>query len=195
MSKIKEDKSSHNLNDIIKNDIKAPSDLGLLKCVQCGMCTSVCPAAAHTDYNPRDLVKKVLDNEEDIISDDKIWHCFYCYSCHSVCPVNNSPCIINQILRQKAIDKGIAKEHVEPFVAYGETFLEIGIGGMPKKFFFDLNRDIEGYLDIKSEIDKTREELSLGPIQMPKKYIKEVNELLKNSNFQKRLKKLKDDED
>lgn len=192
MNNIKKDKCS-NLYNIIKNDLKAPDDLGVLKCVQCGMCTSVCPAATHSDYNPRDIVKNVLDNNENIISDDRIWNCFYCYSCHSVCPVNNSPCIINQILRQIAIDEGIAKEHIEPFITYGETFLEIGIGGMPKSFFIDLNRDIEGYLDIKSEIYKTREDLSLGHIRMPKECIEEVNELLKNANFQKRLKKLKDE--
>lgn len=193
MNNTKIDKNSSGLSNIIKKDLKAPKDLGLLKCVQCGMCTSVCPAAAHSDYNPRDMVKSVLNNDEDIVSDDKLWDCFYCYSCHSVCPVNNSPCIVNQILRQIAIDQGIAKKHIGPFVAYGETFLEIGIGGMPKSFFMDLNRDIEGYLDIKSELEKTREELSLGPIQMPKKYVKEVNELLKKSNFQKRLKELKEE--
>lgn len=191
MKNLKKGKYSSSLYDIIKNDLKSPIDLGLLKCVQCGMCTSVCPAAAHSDYNPRDIVKNVLNNDKDIISDDKIWNCFYCYSCHSVCPVNNSPCVINQILRQIAIDQGIAKKHIEPFVTYGETFLEIGIGGMPKSFFMDLNKDIKGYLDIKSELSKTRENLSLGPIQMPKKCIKEVNKLLKNSNFHNRLKKIR----
>ena len=193
MKNTEKDNNSPTLYDIIKSDLKAFEDLGLLKCAQCGLCTSVCPAALHSDYNPREIVRNVLDNNEDIISDDILWNCFYCYSCHSVCPSNNSPCVINQILRQIAIDQGIGKEHIEPFITYGETFLKIGIGGMPKSFFMDLNRDIEGYLEIKSELDKTRKKLSLGPIQMSEKNIKEVNELLKKSNFQKRLKKLKKD--
>lgn len=191
MNDIKRYNSKKNLSDIIKNDLKAPKDLGLLKCAQCGMCTSLCPAATHSDYNPRDMVEKVLKNDEDIISDEKIWNCFYCYTCQSICPVNNSPCVINQILRQISINKGIANEKIQPFLAYGETFLEIGIGGMPKSFFIELNNDIEGWLDLKTELDVIRENLSLGPVKMPKESIDEVNQLLKKAKFHDRIKKLK----
>ena len=185
------DKYSINLSKEILNSIEAPKDLGLLKCIQCGMCTSLCPAAAHTDYNPRDLIAKILNNDESIIEDDKIWNCFYCYTCQSVCPVKNSACLANQIIRQIAIDRGIAKEKVKPFVTYGETFLDIGIGGMPKSFFMDLNKDIDGWLDLKTELDNIREELSLGPVKMPKKSIEEVNLLLKKAKFHKRMEKMK----
>ncbi|MPL86182.1 hypothetical protein SDC9_32159 [bioreactor metagenome] len=184
-------RKSINLPKEILNSIEAPKDLGLLKCIQCGMCTSVCPAAAHSDYNPRDIVYKVLKNDETIISDEKIWDCFYCYTCQSVCPVKNSVCLINQVLRQIAINKGIAKKHVSPFVTYGNTFLDIGIGGIPKSFFMDLNNDIDGWLDLKTNLDKIREDLSLGPVKMPKKSIKEVNLLLKKAKFHKRMEKMK----
>jgi Heterodisulfide reductase, subunit C len=40
--------------DVIAN-VKNTKEDGLLKCVQCGMCTSTCPAARHSDYNPRDI--------------------------------------------------------------------------------------------------------------------------------------------
>lgn len=40
---------------------------------------------------------------------------------------------------------------------------------MPKSFFMDLNKDIDGWLDLKTDLDKIREELSLGPVKMPKK--------------------------
>ncbi|BBL61133.1 heterodisulfide reductase, subunit C [Methanobrevibacter arboriphilus JCM 13429 = DSM 1125] len=186
-----DDKYSINLSKEILNSIEAPKDLGLLKCIQCGMCTSLCPAAAHTDYNPRDLIAKILNNDESIIEDDKIWNCFYCYTCQSVCPVKNSACLANQVIRQIAIDRGIAKEKIKPFVTYGETFLDIGIGGMPKSFFMDLNKDIDGWLDLKTDLDKIREELSLGPVKMPKKSIEEVNLLLKKAKFHKRMEKMK----
>ena len=74
----------------IIHDVKNSKDEGVLKCVQCGMCTSTCPAARHSDYNPRDIIERVLEGDMSILEDDLIWNCFYCYTCHSVCPVGNS---------------------------------------------------------------------------------------------------------
>ena len=56
--------SSHkdDLAHRIKNDIKASPDLGLLRCVQCGMCASTCPASRHSNYDSRVVIKRVLDN-------------------------------------------------------------------------------------------------------------------------------------
>ena len=51
----------------VLSDIKASSDLGLLRCVQCGLCTSMCPASKHSDYDAREIIKRVLDNDESII--------------------------------------------------------------------------------------------------------------------------------
>ncbi|MDR2545379.1 MAG: 4Fe-4S dicluster domain-containing protein [Methanobrevibacter sp.] len=174
----------------ILSNLKASDDMGLLRCVQCGMCTSVCPGAKGSNYNPRDMVEKVLEGEESIINSEEIWNCFYCYTCHSVCPVGNSPCEINQILRQIAIDEGIVNDKVGIFAGYGDSFLDIGIGAMPKRFFMELNEDIEGWLDFKSELEEIRNELGLGPITIPKKSIEEINVLLKKVGFDKRIEKM-----
>ncbi|MDR2624019.1 MAG: 4Fe-4S dicluster domain-containing protein [Methanobrevibacter sp.] len=175
----------------ILHDLKASENMGLLRCVQCGMCTSSCPGAKNSGYNPRDMVKRVLEGDESIINDEEIWNCFYCYTCHSVCPVGNSPSEVNQILRQTAIDKGIVKDKVGPFAVYGDSFLDIGIGAIPKSFFMELNEDIEGWLDLKSELEEIRGELGLGPITIPNESIKEVNTLLKKVGFNKRIEKMK----
>ena len=90
----------------IIEDVKNSKEDGVLKCVQCGMCTSTCPAARHSDYNPRDIIERVLDGDTSIIDDDNIWNCFYCYTCHSVCPVGNSVCEVNQILKPIVIESG-----------------------------------------------------------------------------------------
>ena len=87
----------------IIEDVKNSKEDGVLKCVQCGMCTSTCPAARHSEYNPRDIIERVLDGDVTILEDENIWNCFYCYTCHSVCPVGNSVCEVNQILKQFAI--------------------------------------------------------------------------------------------
>lgn len=100
---------------IIKNP-KSSEDLGLLRCVQCGMCTSVCPAARHSDYNPRNMIERVLEGDETIIEDETLWQCFYCYTCHSICPVGNSACEVNQVLKQIAFDEDLIDEKLKPFL-------------------------------------------------------------------------------
>lgn len=178
------------LTETILKDLKASKNLGLNKCIQCGMCTSVCPAARHTDYDPRIISKRVLDEDETLIKDDIIWNCFYCYTCHSICPVNNSVCEINQILRQKTIEKGNLKQIVS-FLTYGESFLELGIGSIPSEFFNDLVKIIgEEYLDLKVNIEEVRDELKLGKLSLPDKDMDDMKNILKKTGFTERLGKI-----
>ncbi len=192
MNTLKIDENSFELAEDIIKDLKASKDLGILKCIQCGMCTSVCPAARHTDYDPREIVKRVLDKDETLILDDILWNCFYCYTCHSVCPVNNSVCEITQILRQKAIDNGKGKPKVAPFSAYGESFLEFGLGSIPSNFFDDLIKDFgKEWLELKINIEDIREDLNLGSMFLPKKDVDDINKILEKTGFKNRLNKLR----
>ena len=192
MNTLKIDENSFELAEDIIKDLKASKDLGILKCIQCGMCTSVCPAARHTDYDPREIVKRVLDKDETLILDDILWNCFYCYTCHSVCPVNNSVCEITQILRQKAIDNGKGKPKVAPFSAYGESFLEFGLGSIPSNFFDDLIKDFgKEWLELKINIEDIREDLNLGSMFLPEKDVEDINKILEKTGFKNRLNKLR----
>jgi heterodisulfide reductase subunit C1 len=192
MNTLKIDENSFELAEDIINDLKAPKDLGILKCIQCGMCTSVCPAARHTDYDPREIVKRVLDKDETLITDDIIWNCFYCYTCQSVCPVSNSPSVINQILRQRAIDNGKGKPKVAPFSAYGESFLEFGLGSIPSNFFDDLIKDFgKEWLELKINLEDIREDLDLGSMFLPEKDVEDINKILEKTGFKNRLNKLR----
>lgn len=179
----------------ILDNPKTSKEIGLLKCVQCGMCTSTCPSAKNSDYNPRDMIEKVLEGNEDIISDKNIWKCFYCYTCHSICPVGNSACEVNQVLRQIAISKGIGIEEVSPFSGFGDSMLNLGLGGIPENFFEDLTRDIgKEWMEKNLNLNKIRKELGLKPLKMPKESIEEIRTLLEKANFNKRLEKIKNNE-
>ena len=192
MNTLKIGENSFELAEDIINDLKAPKDLGILKCIQCGMCTSVCPAARHTDYDPRELVKRVLDKDETLITDDIIWNCFYCYTCQSVCPVNNSPSVVNQVLRQRAIDNGNGKPKVAPFSAYGESFVEFGLGAIPSNFFDDLIKDFgKEWLELKINLEDIREDLNLGSMFLPEKDVKDINKILEKTGFKNRLNELR----
>ena len=43
------------------DDVKNSKEDGVLKCVQCGMCTSTCPAARHSEHYGKSLGRR-LDN-------------------------------------------------------------------------------------------------------------------------------------
>ena len=193
MDSLKIDKNPLELAEKILKDVKYSKGKGLLKCVQCGMCTSMCPGAKNSDYNPRDMIEKVLEGEESIIDDKNIWNCFYCYTCHSICPVNNSACEVNQVLRQIAIAKGIANEEVGPFAGFGDIMLDLGLGGIPYNFYDDLTQDIgDEWMEKNLKLDEIRKELGLQSLQMPEESIKEIRALLKKTGLDKRVEKLKE---
>ncbi len=192
MRTIKLKKDSHKLADEVLENLKASPDLGIYKCVQCGMCTSICPGASQTDYDPRDMVRRVLEDDESIIDDENIWNCFSCYTCNSVCPSGNNASEINQILRQMSIDKGEGLLEIQSFAAYGDSFIELGVGSIPSKFFDIMVEDVgPEYLKLKLDIENIRSELGLGSYILPDKSITEIEEILDKSGFKTRLKRVK----
>ena len=192
MKTIKLKKESVQLVKDVLKDIKASPDLGIYKCVQCGMCTSVCPGARQTEYDPRDMIRRVLEDDETVIDDETIWNCFSCYTCNSVCPSGNNASEINQILRQMSIDKGEGMKKIVAFAAYGDSFMELGVGSIPNNFFDVMVKDVgPGYMDLKLNIEDIRTDLGLGSYILPKKAINEVESILDNSGFKDRLEKIK----
>ncbi len=192
MRTIKLNKNSHKLVDDVLKDLKASPDLGIYKCVQCGMCTSICPGASQSDYDPRDMVRRVLEDDVSIVDDENIWNCFSCYTCNSVCPSGNNASEVNQILRQMSIDKGEGILKIQSFAAYGDSFIELGVGSVPSKFFDDMVKDVgPEYMNLKLDIEDIRSELGLGSYILPEKSIDEVEEILDKSGFKARLKRIK----
>jgi heterodisulfide reductase subunit C len=138
------------------------------------------------------MIKKVLDGDEDIISDEEIWNCFYCYTCHSVCPANINACEVNQILRQMSIEQKQIIGKIAPFLTYGESFLEMGIGSIPNAFFDRLLSDFgEKWLNLKINLDQVRKEMGLGPVVLPEDSIEEIKGILKSTGFITRLEKIR----
>ena len=85
---------------------------GFQSCIQCGICTSGCPAARFTDYSPREIARRALDGDETLLTDDSVWYCYYCYTCQSRCPRKNSVAVINQVIRGYQVEHGHGAPHV-----------------------------------------------------------------------------------
>ena len=84
---------------------------GLKSCINCGVCTAICPAAQFFNYDPRiivDTVQKGNEAEiEQLLKSDTIWFCGECLSCKTRCPRGNTPGYIIQALRALSIEKGL----------------------------------------------------------------------------------------
>ena len=180
----------------IIRDVKNSKDEGVLKCVQCGMCTSTCPAARHSDYNPRDIIERVLEGDETIVEEDNIWNCFYCYTCHSVCPVGNSVCEVNQILKQIAIESEIGYDKLYEYLGFADSYFTAAIGAIPERFFEDIDRDVEGWWDFRQNLDEIRNELELDPPLMPDgEVIDEVSRILTITGFKDKIERIRKTEE
>jgi len=80
-------------------------------CLNCGVCTAICPAAGYYDYDPRVIMNLVGMGDEDslteLLSSDLIWYCGQCMSCKPRCPRSNVPGALIQILRAVSINEGL----------------------------------------------------------------------------------------
>lgn len=180
------------LAEAILDDIKSSKEDGVLKCVQCGMCTSTCPAAKHSNYNPRDIVERVLQGDESLIEDEEIWNCFYCYTCHSTCPVGNSVCEINQILKQFAITKGLADDKLYEYLGFADSYYNSAIGAIPSRFYHEIKEDVEGWWEFREHLGEIRDELGLDSLTPPSDVIDEVSLVLTNCGFKERIDKIRE---
>lgn len=56
-------------------------------CIQCGMCSGICPYGFAMDFPPHLLIAHLRANEfAPVIDSDTIWLCVSCFACSSVCP-------------------------------------------------------------------------------------------------------------
>jgi heterodisulfide reductase subunit C len=86
----------------------------LKSCLNCGVCTAICPAAEVSDYDPRRIVDTIQKRDESelekLLKGDEIWMCGECLSCKTRCPRGNTPGYIIQALRAQSIDTGMFTE-------------------------------------------------------------------------------------
>lgn len=76
---------------------------GLNACMNCGVCTAICPAAEFYSYDPRKIVDLVQtennDEIENLLKSETIWYCGECMSCKTRCPRGNTPALVVMALR------------------------------------------------------------------------------------------------
>ena len=100
------------LIDSLKKDIHYIESLN--SCMNCGVCTAICPSAEFYNYDPRIIADTVQRQDEEsiegLLKSDTIWYCGECMSCKTRCPRCNTPGGIIMALRILSQEKGLFTE-------------------------------------------------------------------------------------
>ena len=81
----------------------------LLRCFQCGTCTSDCPVARFSDaYRPRTIIHMAqLGLKDRVLNSETLWLCAACFTCTDRCPQDVEVASVIRVLRNLAAEKGI----------------------------------------------------------------------------------------
>jgi len=107
---------------------KMPGGERLLRCFQCGTCTSDCPVARFSDtYRPRQIIRMTqLGLKERVLNSDTLWLCAACFTCTDRCPQDVEVASVIRVLRNLAAEKGMVplvfKEQACSILASGYAY-------------------------------------------------------------------------
>jgi heterodisulfide reductase subunit C len=153
--------------------VKLQGSEKILKCFQCGICTSDCPIARYnSNYRPRTLIHMaVLGLKDRVLKNDTLWLCAACYTCSDRCPQNIEVANVIRVFRNLAADDNC----------------------IPQIFRDQLEAVLEtGYAFRISELRaKKREAQNLPPL--PKGNAENMYKILKGIKFVEKIQKMKGD--
>lgn len=150
----------------------------IIACSNCGKCVGDCPAAKVSNFNIRNIIRKVLRGDKSVLKDSDIWYCYLCERCQRVCPkdnINIPLLIIN--LRNESFKKGFGPRYndLSKFVEMSERFLTTGV----------VVEEPLGEPLSKERIDELIEICNFARI----KYVFKASNINKNKNKKKKTKK------
>ena len=97
------------INPKFKYEIsKIPGGEQLLRCFQCGTCTSDCPVARFSDsYRPRQIIRMAqLGLKDRVLNSSTLWLCAACFTCTDRCPQDVEVASVIRVLRNLAAEEG-----------------------------------------------------------------------------------------
>ena len=81
----------------------------LMRCFQCGTCTSDCPIARFSEtYRPRQIIRMAqLGLKDRVLKSETLWLCAACFTCTDRCPQNVEVASVIRVLRNMAAEQGM----------------------------------------------------------------------------------------
>lgn len=138
----------------------------LLKCIQCGVCSSGCTVTEYVDMQPHRVVAScLLGLKKEVLSSNAIWTCSLCHRCTERCPKNVDYSFILALLRNMAVKEGnIPKE-------YSSTVVTIYNNGYVVPYTAGL----------KDNIDRRRNKMGLPELIPPN--LEEIRFIIKETGL------------
>ena len=164
----------HNFRYEISEKVGAKS---LLKCIQCGVCSSGCTVTEYVDLQPHRVVAScLLGLREEVLSSNAIWTCSLCHRCTERCPKNVDYSFILALLRNMAVKEGNVPIEYSATIntIYNNGFVVPYTGGM------------------KTTIDRRRNKMDLPEIVGPN--LDEIQFIIKETGLGNLIKKTEEDE-
>jgi heterodisulfide reductase subunit C len=96
------------LFNLVKGDLRFPDYL--YGCYECGICVAACPSARFYDFSPRRIAQAAAREDVALVyqqMQEDVWECSQCFSCVR-CPRGNNPGGIITVLREVAVNEGLA---------------------------------------------------------------------------------------
>jgi heterodisulfide reductase subunit C len=153
----------HDLRYKISDQVGAKS---LLKCIQCGVCSSGCTVSEFIDLQPHRVVASLLLGLKDtILSSNAIWTCSLCHRCTERCPKGVDYSFILALLRNLAVEEGKAPDE------YTATINTISNNGFVVPYTKGM----------KKTIDRRRERMDLPEIVSPD--LDQINFIIKETGL------------
>jgi heterodisulfide reductase subunit C len=102
----------------------------LQACYHCRKCSAGCPVASYMEFNPNKVIKMIQNGQKDkVLSSSTIWLCLSCETCITRCPNQVDIARMMDVLRQMAIEEGVAAKEAN-VLKFHEAFLSsIKFGG------------------------------------------------------------------
>ncbi|MGY5856538.1 MAG: 4Fe-4S dicluster domain-containing protein [Candidatus Thorarchaeota archaeon] len=123
------------------------------KCVACGVCTASCAVASGSQYNPRQVMQKILVGaRERVLESEQPWLCKTCHLCEDSCQYGVKLADVFKVVRKLAIREGIVPI---AFQQAAQTILTDG--WLMKEAYSDFVADERKGLGLSSRLSQNKQ--------------------------------------
>lgn len=116
--------TSNELLSGFPDEIEKRREIKVRDCYQCGKCTAGCPIAFEMDAKPSQIIRFVqIGAKKAALTSKTIWLCASCETCTTRCPMNVEIAELMNVLREIALEEGMANRDESNIVEFGKAFL------------------------------------------------------------------------
>lgn len=106
------------------DEIEKRRGIKVRECYQCGKCSAGCPIAFEMDAKPSQVIRFAqLGAKKAALTCRTIWLCASCETCATRCPMNVEIAELMNVLREIALEEGVANIDEKNIIEFGKTFL------------------------------------------------------------------------